>query len=239
MKVNFLISLKDPVGLTIKKLGYKFEEIEEDVIDFKYDKGDAIVIFSRHESSTNTPSFTVHYPGNPGPNVLGGEPYRLGVAFPRLLTSIYREISLLQTNIKKAIEATHHGPTYQVHPVVFVEIGSDKRYWENEGLVRAMVEATLRAVDNLGNTECEEVVAGLGGTHYTPYFSKVSITKCISHVISKYYLDSITPDVVFQLISNTIQPIDKVIFDNVNSTTRNRIIETIQRINSKIKLEFR
>ena len=239
MKINFLISVKDPVGLTIKRLGYRFEEVNEDVIDFKYDKGDVIIIFSRHESSSKTPSFTVHYPGNPTSHTLGGEPNKLGIAFPRLLTSIYRELTKIPVDIQKSIEATHHGPTYQTHPVIFVEIGSDKNYWEDEKLVKMLVDSTLKAVEELDETECEEIVAGFGGTHYTPYFSKISSTKCISHVISKYYLDEVNDNVITQVVLNTVEPVDKVIFDNVKANIRNRIVSVIQNLNKELKLEFR
>jgi len=239
MRVNFLISTKDPVGITIKKLGYRFDEIEDDVIDFRYDKGDVIVIFSRHESSSKTPSLTVHYPGNPGSNAFGGEPFKLGIAFPKLLSSIFREILTLPVDIHKAIEATHHGPTYQTHPVIFVEIGSDINYWQNENLVKMMVEATLRGVDKFDQTVCEEIIAGVGGTHYTPYFSKISTSKCIGHVVSKYYLNEINQEVVRQVIMNSVEKVDKIIFDNVNSSIKNKIVEYIKWINSNIKLESR
>lgn len=110
MDIKLVYSTLDPVGVTIKKLGYRFEEINEDVTDFHYENGEAIVIFSRHESKAGIPSLTVHYPGNPSEEIMGGEPKKLGIAYPRLLTSILREIKKIDLNIEKTMEATHHLP---------------------------------------------------------------------------------------------------------------------------------
>lgn len=237
MNIQIIYSNADPVGRTIKKLGYKFEEISDDVIDFKYEKGDTIVIFSRHESSSNTPSFTVHYPGNPSEKTMGGEPFRLGIAFPSLLTSIFREIKKIDVDIEKAIEATHHGPTYQKVPVLFVEIGSSREYWENEKFVNLLVGATLKGIEQYDKTECEDMIVGFGGTHYTPYFSRLAEKQCIGHIISKYYVQDLKEEVINQTVSNSIEKINTVVFDNVNSKIRQRIIEILK--NYDLKFKFR
>ncbi|BFH72519.1 D-aminoacyl-tRNA deacylase [Sulfurisphaera javensis] len=234
MDIRILYSISDAVGRTIKKLGYKFEEINEDVIDFKYEKGDVIVIFSRHESSSKIPSLTVHYPGNPSDKTMGGEPRKLAIAFPSLLTSIFREIKQIDINIEKTIEATHHGPTYQNIPIIFVEVGSSEEYWENENIVNKLVKATLKGIDNLDKIECERRIVGFGGTHYTPYFSKLADKSCIGHIISKYYITDLTENVILQTIEKTAEKIDTVIFDNVNLKIREKIIGVL----SRYKLQF-
>jgi len=235
MDIKVIYSLSDPVGKTIRKLGYKFEEIEEDVIDFRYEKGDAIVIFSRHESSANVPSLTVHHPGNPSDKIMGGEPRKLSFSFPSLLTSIFREIRTINVGIEKAIEATHHGPTYQRIPVIFVEVGSSEEYWTNENIVRELVEATLRGIDNYTNIQCENRIVGFGGSHYTPYFSQLAEKECIGHIISKYYLKELSDDVILQTISKSIEKINEVIFDNVNSKIREKITSVLKNYNLEFK----
>ena len=235
MDIRVIYSLSDPVGKTIKKLGYKFEEIEEDVIDFRYEKGDAIVIFSRHESSAKVPSLTVHYPGNPSDKVMGGEPRKLSFSFPSLLTSIFREIRTINIEIEKAIEATHHGPTYQRVPIIFVEVGSSEEYWTNEKIVRELVEATLRGIDNYTNTQCENRIIGFGGPHYAPYFSQLAEKECIGHIISKYYLNELSEDVILQTVSKSTERIDEVIFDNVNLKIREKITSALKNYNLTFK----
>jgi D-aminoacyl-tRNA deacylase len=238
VKISFIYSTSDAVGRTIKSLGYKFEEIDEDITDFKYNKGDTIIVFSRHESSSKKPSITVHYPGNPSDKAMGGEPNTLGIAFPKLLTAIYRELKKINVNVEKAIEATHHGPTYQKVPVIFVEIGSSLEFWSNKCLVKELVESTLKAVDSYDNTDCKERIVGFGGSHYTPYFSKLADTFCIGHVISKYYIENLKEEVVLQVLQKSVERIDKIVFDNVRKDIRDRISSIItKRFN--VKLESR
>ena len=235
MDIRILISNVDAVGRTVKKLGYKFEEINEDVIDFKYNSGDAIVVICRHESSAGIPSLTVHHPGNIGNKTMGGEPNKLGIAFPRLITSIYREISKINVEIDKVFEATHHGPTYQTVPVIFAEIGSSNEYWSNEKLVKNLVEAVIRGVENLEDTNCNNVILTFGGPHYARNVSKLATNSCISHIISKHYISELNSNIVQQALERTIDKIDTVLFDSLNQKTREKILSWINSNNISIK----
>lgn len=224
MDIKVVYSIKDPVGKTIHKLGYKFEEINEEVTDFKYEKGDVIVFICRHESKEKIPSLTLHYPGNPTNNVFGGEPRKLGIAFPKLLTSIFRQLINLNYNIRVSLEATHHGPTYQKVPIIFAEIGSSYEYWTNEDLIKNFIESVLKGIDKYEETECKRYVAGFGGNHYAPYFTKIARHDCIGHVISKYYLNDIDEKIIYQVIFNSINKINTIILDNLNLNVRYKII---------------
>jgi D-aminoacyl-tRNA deacylase len=235
--IRLVYSNLDPVGLTIRKLRYNFEEISEDVIDFKYEKGDAIVIFSRHQSKAGVPSLTVHYPGNPVNEVIGGEPNKLGIAYPRLLTSILREIKKLNVEIEKTMEATHHGPTYQNIPVIFVEVGSNPEYWNNEKIVKMVVDATLKAIEKVDDIECKGFISGFGGPHYSHLFTQLSEEYCIGHVISKHYIDKLSNEVIIQVINKSINNIDKVILDSLNSRQKQRLLYVLR--NFDINIEFR
>lgn len=236
MDIKLVYSTSDPVGLTIKKLGYSFEEIDEDVTDFHYKNGEAIVIFSRHESKASIPSLTVHYPGNPSEEVMGGEPKKLGIAYPRLLTSILREIKKIDLDIEKTMEATHHGPTYQNVPVIFVEIGSDKTYWTNERIVRTLVDSTLKGIDKVDETDCRDYISGFGGPHYSKLFTKLADESCIGHVISKHYVDKLDDKVITQAIANSVNNINKVVIDSLNLKQRERIIAALKSFDIHIQL---
>lgn len=235
MDIRVLISNQDEVGRSIKKLGYKFEEINEDVIDFKYEAGDAIVVICRHESASKKPTLTVHHPGNPGRNTMGGEPYTLGIAFPRLITSIYREITKIEINIDKVFEATHHGPTSLKIPVVFAEIGSDKEFWNNEKLVKSFVDAVLKGIEKLDETECESIIAGIGGPHYEYNISKLAFNSCISHIISKHYISELNSNLMNQVLEKSIEKPNTLIFDSINKETREKILSLIDRNKISIK----
>jgi len=235
MNIEVIVSEKDPVGRTAKKL-FDFKEVKEDVTDFSYNEADAIVILSRHESSSQIPAFTVHYPGNPSENTMGGQPRTLGIAFPRLLTSIYRELLKIDVNITKVIEATHHGPTLN-KPVVFAEIGSSEEYWQNEKLVKDLINSVINGISNYQSISCEKIIAGFGGPHYATYFSELAKKYCISHIISKHYLTELDSNVINQVIERSIDKINTIIFDSVNRNLRQKILSCIN--SNNISIEFR
>ncbi|WP_338603888.1 D-aminoacyl-tRNA deacylase [Sulfolobus tengchongensis] len=237
MDIRFIYSSLDPVGVTIKRLGYGFEEINEEVTDFRYDKGDTIIIFSRHQSKAGVPSLTVHYPGNPTEETMGGEPKKLGIAIPRLFVSILREVKKIDLDIEKVMEATHHGPTYQHVPVIFVEVGSDNNYWTNEKIIKALVEATLKGIDKMNYVECKSYVVGFGGPHYSKLFTKFADENCIGHVISKHYIDKLSDNVITQTITQSTDKIDKIVIDSLNSRQREKIVSVLRVFN--INIEFR
>ncbi|MEM1626452.1 MAG: D-aminoacyl-tRNA deacylase [Sulfolobaceae archaeon] len=228
MDIKLIYSTADPVGITIHKLKYKeLEPIDEDVVDFRYEKGNAIVMLCRHESKNKVPAITLHFPGNPTSSILGGEPKKLGIAYPSLLSSIYRELLKVDFNIQIILEATHHGPTYQNVPILFVEIGSSYEYWTNESLVSKFVNAVIKGVNNLEEVECNSKIAGFGGPHYAQYFTKLARENCIGHIISKHYLKELEDYVVFEVVNKSIENIDTVVFDNVNLEIRKRILRLL------------
>ncbi|BCS92938.1 D-aminoacyl-tRNA deacylase [Metallosphaera sp. J1] len=237
MDVSVIISSKDPVGQTIKRLGYSFEEIDEDVTEFSYSRGDSIVIICRHESSSKTPSFTVHHPGNPGKSAMGGEPESLGIANAKLLTSVFRSMSRIDANIDKVIEATHHGPTGITKPITFVEIGSDPQMWNNEKLVKMLVEAVLRGIEMIEETECQNTILIYGGPHYSKLASTLAQNNCISHIISKHYISELSSNVILQSLERNITRPRTAILDSIPRAKR-EILTSILSSNN-ISIEFR
>lgn len=236
MNVRVLISSKDPVGLTVKRLGYAFEEVDEDVTNFNYAKGDAIVMICRHESSTLRPALTLHHPGNPGKNTMGGRPETLGIANPRLLTSIFRSVLEISVDVEKVIEATHHGPTDLPYPITFVEVGSDERMWSNERIVSSLVDAVLKGIERAEDLSCSETVLIYGGPHYSKVASSESTRRCISHIISKHYISELNSDVVLQSIErNLIRP-KTAILDSIPRNKRELLTHVFSSNNISIEL---
>ncbi|QKR00416.1 D-tyrosyl-tRNA(Tyr) deacylase [Metallosphaera tengchongensis] len=237
MKVSVIISSQDPVGKTLKRLGYQFEEITEDVVDFSYNKGDAVIMICRHESSSRTPTITVHHPGNPGGKPLGGKPWELGIANPRLLTSIFREILKMDTDLDKVIEATHHGPTNLPVSVTFVEIGSDERFWTNQGLVDSLARAVLRGIENFENTDCSSTYLVFGGPHYSRTASSLAKMNCISHIISKHFISELNSNLIFQAIERNVTKPNTAILDSIQREKREMITNILS--SNNISFQFR
>ncbi|AWR98921.1 D-aminoacyl-tRNA deacylase [Metallosphaera hakonensis] len=236
MKVSVIISSKDPVGLTVKRLGYSFEEIEDEVTDFHYTKGDAIVMICRHESSSRTPALTVHHPGNPGQNPLGGEPETLGIANPRLLTSIYRSLIRIDTEVPKVIEATHHGPSSLPVPITFVEIGSDPSMWTNEKMVKSLVDAVLEGIERAEDIDCSNTMLIYGGPHYSKVATSRALDGCISHIISKHYITGIKSHVILQSIERNIIRPKTAILDSIARLQRELLTDILSSNNISIEL---
>lgn len=236
MDVKILVSRSDPVGRTVLKLGLPVDlVVEEDVVDFRVEVDSPLIVLSRHESSAKVPSLTIHTPGNPGDNTMGGEPRKLAIAYPRLLRSIYLEMLKIPAEIDKTFEATHHGPTGLKVPVVFVEIGSDESYWTNERLVAELYRSVVKGIESFDSTECSEVVSVFGGTHYSKTANRlVSEGNCVAHVISKHYLQGLDDDVIRQAVTRSVNVVTKVVFDNVNRQIRDRVTRAL----SDVPLKF-
>ncbi len=236
MDVSVIISSKDPVGQTVKRLGYSFEEIDEDVTEFSYSKGDSIVMICRHESSTRTPAFTIHHPGNPGKSAMGGKPESLAIANSRLLTSIFRSMTHIDANIEKVIEATHHGPTEIPKPITFVEIGSDPEMWNNEKLVGKLVEAVLKGIERMEETDCQNTTLIYGGPHYSKLASTVAQSDCISHIISKHYISELSSNVIVQSIERNITRPRTAVLDSIPRSKRETLTSILSSNNISIEL---
>ncbi|MEB2835874.1 MAG: D-aminoacyl-tRNA deacylase [Desulfurococcales archaeon] len=191
--------------------GYEEDTVNLEFIDETPDPhADAVVILSRHSSSSGRPSLTVHHTGNPTSRTLGGEPRVLSVSAPplsRALLRAYRreaEEAGLLGEYEVSLEATHHGPTRPGKPLVFIEIGSTPDRWRDRRAREAMARAVLHVLEH-GVEECE-AAAGFGESHYPRKFTEIHLDGpyCMGHIIPRYAIqEGITPDVVRQAIEKT------------------------------------
>jgi D-aminoacyl-tRNA deacylase len=232
MKINVVCSLKDPVGQTVKSLGYAVEALDEDPISFRYEKGDAVIMICRHSSAAGVDSVTIHHPGNPTNSTYGGEPFTLGISFPSLASEILRRLKKLDIPLQKTFEATHHGPTSQRVPVIFVELGSSERIWRNEKYVKSVVDCVLATLDE---KQEKQVAVGFGGGHYAPSFTKMVEELNIGHIISKHQLAESPPQVLKQAVEKSVERAHKVLLDNVNSTIKSKIEQALSELEVEIK----
>ena len=156
---------------------------------------------SKHASSENIPSLTVHSPGNWNEARYGGRVGELAIsdacAIKNCLLNIHRLAD--HEKYKICLEVTHHGPTSLKTPVIFVEIGSSKEYWEDSTAAAIISEAILKANEKRDWIVC----TGFGGMHYAPGFTKLALrTNYATGHIGPKYAD-LSTDNIKQAIAKT------------------------------------
>ncbi len=193
--------------------GYDEETLYFTWLDTSPDpSADAVIILSRHSASSGKPSLTTHHTGNPtSDSSYGGEPYTLSFSAPplsRTLLRNYREAAETRGLLERyvvTLEATHHGPTSNRKPLVFIEIGSTPEEWKDEKAQESMAEAVVSVLERGIDTGCRRV-AGFGETHYPAKFTELHLDSdyCFGHIIPKYaFQKGVTEDVIKQAILKT------------------------------------
>ena len=187
--------------------GYREGQTRFEFLDETPDPGaDAIVVLSRHASQSGRPTLSAHHTGNPtlDPPALGGEPGVLAYSAPplsKLLLTLYREEAEQRGLLERyelSLEATHHGPTGNRKPLVFIEIGSTPEEWRDPEAQEAMAAAVLRALES-SLPECTPAAA-FGGTHYPRRFTRLHLESdlCLGHIIPRYAFQRGVPEHVIR-----------------------------------------
>ncbi len=207
-----IYSGKDPAGTNIVRLldgsipAQKITLLEESVlyIDSLEKDCDLCIVASRHKSVSETPTLTVHSPGNFHSNDLGGNQKELGFApalyLKEALMCLKLEKENLELDFEVCFEATHHGPTSLPMPVMFVEVGSSPEQWENKTACTAASNAIEHIFENPAETA--DTAIAFGGGHYARKFSAVE-EYAIGHICPKYNLENIDKAMVVQMIEKT------------------------------------
>ena len=199
-------------GISATMACYDESQLEFEFLDASPDPGaEAVIVLSKHSSSSGRPSLTIHYTGNPtGDNSMGGEPYTLSYSatlLGKVLLQAYRaraEKHGLIGEYEITMEATHHGPTNNRKPLVFIEIGSTEKEWSDPRAQEAMAETVLEVLRNPPSLDHCRVVAGFGGTHYPIKFTRIMLdsNECVGHVIPKYaFQKGVTKAVIKQALT--------------------------------------
>lgn len=227
--------------------GYEEDTINLEFLDETPDPGaEAVIVLSRHSASSGRPSLTTHHTGNPTGRTLGGEPRKLAVSAPplsRALLRAYREEAEargLLGEYEVTLEATHHGPTRPVKPIVFIEIGSTPDRWRDPRAQEAMAAAVLRVLRE-GVGDCNPA-AGFGEPHYPIKFTRIHLDGdyCMGHIIPRYALqEGVTPEVIRQAIEKTWprRPETALVHKkSVKSEARRHLIETLEGLGVSVEL---
>jgi D-aminoacyl-tRNA deacylase len=190
---------------------------------------EVFIYCSRHRAASGTPALLVHSTGNFGSQAdFGGNPRQLSVSAPSLVSIALK--SLQQQKIERSLsefdvtlEVTHHGPTAMNTPLLFVELGSNEKYWRHEEGARLVATAVMNCIKEPLTGEAS---IGFGGTHYARKFNKLVLEKdvTIGHMAPKYALNEITTEVVSQMLNRSAQKITQAIIDWKGTNAENKAV---------------
>ena len=212
--------------LDLDKFKKKFDELKPEVI----------IVLSTHASKAGIDSFSVHPTGNFDTNDLGGNKKELSIA-----PALYLRTGLIDIHkhakrrgcmeYQITIEATHHSPTFN-HPIIFVEIGSNKNAWNDKLAADVLADVVYDLIAKTARAKGISAI-GLGGNHYSPKFQKMIETQnyAFGHICPKHKLDSLDDKMILEMISKTIPKPEQAVLDwkGMNSSQRKKIIDMLER----------
>lgn len=173
-----------------------------------------IIVASPHSSSAGVMSLSVHSPGNFGGAEVGGNSRQLSMAPALYLGEALRKLQEIKDGggLKHLVtlEVTHHGPTLNM-PMIFVELGSDETGWRNEAGARA----AAATIEHLLNIEPSgESLVGVGGPHYAPGFTKLTLAgRNFGHICPKYALPDLDTEMFGQMVEKTVPRPEKLVLE--------------------------
>lgn len=186
-------------------------DVADDIVRFTPPKTnhDYFIVLSSHTSRSNTPSATVHVPGNWGKAELGGEDNRLSMSYPSKMLDILKGYAELKDRgYEITFEVDHHGPTFD-KPVMFVELGSDEKGWRDKEAAKVIIKSVMNAIDM--NNEYD-VYFGIDGTHYLPKLTKYALEHNISyaHLLARYQEAGFREEMFIQAIKLSIESVEGI-----------------------------
>ncbi len=153
---------------------------------------DGYVFLSKHAAESGVLALTCHSTGNFSEAKFGGNSQQVAIPHPFLQKKYLKELWKQKNNFSEfqiTIEATHHGPTALSKPIIFVEIGTTEKQWNDVTLC----ESIAKIVDEVMKNKPQKfpVAIAFGGTHYGEKFNKQIIhgEYALGTVIPKHALD--------------------------------------------------
>jgi D-aminoacyl-tRNA deacylase len=154
--------------------------------------GTVLVFPSVHRSESGYDALTVHPLGNPGRSAeVGGRPGVFVPAPARSMAGALRRLSEGSGAVGWPVcfEATHHGPELGM-PAFFLEIGGRDPDHPPPPATRLLAEV----VRDLREDASDHVVLGVGGGHYAPHFTDLTLRRKLAfgHILPRHTLDALT-----------------------------------------------
>jgi D-aminoacyl-tRNA deacylase len=206
--------------------------IYEDRIDEKmkssgYDT-DLIVVASKHKSGDGRSVLTAHFTGNPDKADFGGRPKELSVAAPHMLRLILRNMKTFSDKVDYEVnmESTHHGPTDLKTPMVYAEIGSSEKQWNDSEAGNIASKAIIKAIKEFISREERgeyiPVAVGFGGGHYASRQTELILDSEVTfgHNFPDYQLAFVDREMIIQAFEKSCA--DFAYFDRKSMSTKER-----------------
>ena len=211
----------------------KITVTDTSLLDFSCDADakDPIIFLSKHVSSKNIRSFTVHSEGNWASEAkLGGKPNELSTAAPIPMFSVLKRMkSAAPKDMNVTYEATHHGPLLNV-PSFFAEVGGDETTIKNKELAEFLADSVLEAIENPESPR--KVVVGIGGNHYASKFTKLAIENdyAFSHIMPRYYVSE--TNVLRQAFERSVPKAESAVIEwkTLNSAERLNVLNELKKL---------
>ena len=206
---NPKFSYKDFTLYTINKHHIYAEHIDKNIPE------DILIFATTHRSEKEVHSLSCHIPGNFGEAKFGGKKATLNISPCILLKQVYLTLLKHKDSVKDhdiTLEVTHHGPELS-KPVIFVEIGSSEKHWDNKDAGKAIAKTIIEAPYlELGK---QQIAVGIGGTHYCASFNKIleRTDIALGNICAKYNLEDLNEDTLNQAIEKNLEKVDFILVD--------------------------
>ena len=192
------------------------ELIHADHLEGRFDT-DFYVFLSKHRSERGIAALTAHTTGNFGSKTpLGGRPKEISWTYPSLLKQYMQNLYKTRDQVRSyqvVTEATHHGPTSISKPLLFIEIGSTEKEWNDEEAVRIVSEALMKTLSE--NIVDSKVAIAFGGGHYSMKFTEMLIGSdyTMASMASKHVLQQLDLFVAKQMVEKSVETVEYAIVD--------------------------
>jgi D-aminoacyl-tRNA deacylase len=205
----------------------------------EYFNPQAYIFLSRHSAESGIPALTAHTTGNFSmESELGGIGRELAKVNPSLLKNYMISLSHRKERVREyhiTVEATHHGPTSLLKPVLFVEIGASEKNWNDREAAKVVADAL---VESLAEKRIwEKTAVAVGGTHYPDKFNRLlqEGEMSISFVVPRYSLEHIDEAMMGQMLQKTAAPVRYAALDWKGlGSHKDRILKLVQQFGLEV-----
>jgi D-aminoacyl-tRNA deacylase len=171
--------------------------ISADWLEEKYNY-DGFVFLSKHAAETGTLALTCHSTGNFSEAHFGGLDKQVAIPHPHLQKLYLQTLWKKKDNFAKfeiTLEATHHGPTALNKPVLFIEIGTTTKEWNDKELCKNIANIIVEVMSK--PIKKYDVAICFGGTHYPEKFTKILLE-------DRFALGTIMPKHSLEFLDQTL-----------------------------------
>jgi D-aminoacyl-tRNA deacylase len=197
------------------------------------------VFASRHRSVSGKRTLTVHTPGNLTHEAkVGGRPRELAFSAPdpSKIALLELERARVEKNLdyRVSMEVTHHGPTTLKKPVLFVEVGSTEKEWNDPSAVAAVSIAAMAAAEN---TKSYKKGVGIGGNHYAPRHTQFILKShdTLGHLVPSYALESFDRSMFQEALTKSLAYFCFLDWKGMNRNQREKVLKLAKEVGIKIR----